>query len=662
MLPRVHRYVQRIDELVTALDRKARELLAADASLGEVGKAAGTKVEVPLDPAKKAHVDRIARMIEEIKDLRWRYTEGPSGKGRAMTGIANATGCSSVWGSTYPYNPYPFPWVNHLFQDAPSIAIGIFEGHMRKMGNGFAAVRRAELELKDEYDPKTHEAFFGRFDWHQFTDDELAMCPPILAIGGDGAMLDIGFQNLSRLLASGKPIRVVVLDTQVYSNTGGQACTSGFTGQVSDMAAWGKAQHGKTETRKELALLSIAHRNVFVLQSSQAASAHLLGGVLRGLQSRYPAVFALNCPCPPEHGLGDDAATQAARLAMESRAFPVLIHDPAAGEALADRLSLDGNPMLDETWPTYDLKYVDEQGQEQVMSLPVTIADWAATEARFKKHFTVIPKGTADDGLLRFEAYLVASPEDREGKTPFIYALEAERRLRKLAVSPEIVELAHDRLTLWNQLKEMAGIELAPSTKAGMESELASKIEEQTQVLKSEHDRTLADLRARYPALVARRLVEGLIKATGSGKETIGDLLKRVQEMPTIEPLKVEGGGNGHGMAVEAAPVAAAAAAPAATAVAGAAVAEPAEEGLALEPYIQLELCTACNECTNLNKKMFAYNAKKQAYIKDPRAGTFRELVMAAEKCPVSIIHPGTPLNPKEKDLEKWVKRAARFG
>jgi pyruvate-ferredoxin/flavodoxin oxidoreductase len=58
---------------------------------------------------------------------------------------------------------------------------------------------------------------------------------------------------------------------------------------------------------------------------------------------------------------------------------------------------------------------------------------------------------------------------------------------------------------------------------------------------------------------------------------------------------------------------------------------------------------------------MFAYNDKKQAYIKDAKAGSFRELVMAAEKCPVAIIHPGTPLNPKEKDLAKWVKRAARF-
>src|SRR5690606_2573851 len=118
------------------------------------------------------------------------------------------TGCSSVWASTYPYNPYPFPWTNHLFQDSPSLAIGIFEGQMRKMADGFITVRRAELELAGQYDPIESEKFFEAFDWKAFTDEEFNRCPPILSMGGDGAMLDIGFQNLSRLLASGKPLRV----------------------------------------------------------------------------------------------------------------------------------------------------------------------------------------------------------------------------------------------------------------------------------------------------------------------------------------------------------------------------------------------------------------------------------------------------------------------
>ena len=74
-----------------------------------------------------------------------------------------------------------------------------------------------------------------------------------------------------------------------------------------------------------------------------------------------------------------------------------------------------------------------------------------------------------------------------------------------------------------------------------------------------------------------------------------------------------------------------------------------------------LATCTTCNECTQINSRMFAYNENKQAYIADPEAGTFRQLVEAAEGCQVSIIHPGNPHNPKEPGLEDLMRRAAEF-
>ena len=76
------------------------------------------------------------------------------------------------------------------------------------------------------------------------------------------------------------------------------------------------------------------------------------------------------------------------------------------------------------------------------------------------------------------------------------------------------------------------------------------------------------------------------------------------------------------------------------------------------EPWIETPLCTNCNECTNINPRMFNYNADKLAFIADPEAGTFAQLVEAAEKCPVKIIHPGKPLNPNEPGLEDLIKRA----
>lgn len=108
-------------------------------------------------------------------------------------------------------------------------------------------------------------------------------------------------------------------------------------------------------------------------------------------------------------------------------------------------------------------------------------------------------------------------------------------------------------------------------------------------------------------------------------------------------------------------PQAEAAAAPEPVAAVVATIVEPAAEDHGDEPYIESARCTTCNECTNVNPRMFAYNAEKQAYIADPDAGTYRQLVEAAEGCQVSIIHPGKPRNLKEPGIEDLIKRAADF-
>jgi len=79
------------------------------------------------------------------------------------------------------------------------------------------------------------------------------------------------------------------------------------------------------------------------------------------------------------------------------------------------------------------------------------------------------------------------------------------------------------------------------------------------------------------------------------------------------------------------------------------------------EAYIETPRCSTCNECTTINSKMFAYNQDKQAYIADLTAGTYAQLVEAAESCQVSVIHPGKPRDPHEPGLDELVKRAAPF-
>ncbi|MGD8384039.1 MAG: 2-oxoacid:acceptor oxidoreductase family protein [Lysobacterales bacterium] len=658
MGPRVEAHVKNLGRMIIELDKKAHELLVSETDLAEIP-ADTEDLSLHLSGDKKERVLLLRKTIDELKDLKWRYEEGPSGRGRARLGFSNSTGCSSVWGSSYPYNPYPFPWVNHLFQDAPSVAVGIFEGHMRKMADGFVSMRRAEKLLDDSYDAETDETFFGDFEWQQFSDEEFKLCPPLFAVGGDGAMMDIGFQNLSRVMATNKPIRIVVVDTQVYSNTGGQACTSGFTSQVSDMAEYGMEHHGKEETRKELALIAMAHRGVFVMQSSQATPSHLIQNVLRGLQVRRPSLFILNTPCPPEWGLADFGAPDAAKLALESRAVPNIVFDPDRGTTFSERLDLDGNPSPLDTWTTYELTYVDDEGEEQKMTLPLTIADWALGEARFRKHFS---KPRDEEELVPFHEFMAMAEEDREDLTPFIYTLDAEKHLSKTTVSDEIVKLATERMAHWAQLKELSGIDVSENMREAVTGNLNEELETKLTALRNDYEAKIAQITTQYPQLIARRLAEGLLQS--SANETVAELLEKAQnwEGPAFAaPAAVE---------ITAAPTLTNVSATPAEAQAEAQVAAPApapattdddEEFVGNEPYIDTIRCTSCDDCLKVNPKLFVYNADQQAEIGDPRAGTYKQLVVAAEGCPAECIHPGDPLDPNEKGLDKLIKRAEPF-
>jgi pyruvate/2-oxoacid:ferredoxin oxidoreductase beta subunit/NAD-dependent dihydropyrimidine dehydrogenase PreA subunit len=281
-------------------------------------------------------------------------------------GLIAATGCNTVYTSTYPYNPYLVPWTNSLFENAPAYAIGV------------------------------------RMRWDQLGWQNR----PLWCIGGDGAMFDIGFQALSRMFASGMNIKVFVLDTQVYSNTGGQASTSSYTGQNTKMSVHGKTYGGKQERRKEIAQIAMMHPRTFVAQTTCAHINHFYKSVLGAMEFDGPAIICCYTTCQPEHGVADNMAGEQARLAVDSRAFPLLIFDPRKGDKVKDRLSLQGNPAVKEDW------YKNPKSGEEV-----SFIDFARSEGRFVKHF------------------------DKDGNP-----------------STTLLDAKQDRLENWRLLQELAGL------------------------------------------------------------------------------------------------------------------------------------------------------------------------------------------------------------
>ncbi|QDT48293.1 Pyruvate synthase subunit PorB [Symmachiella dynata] len=281
-------------------------------------------------------------------------------------GIAAATGCNTVYTSTYPYNPYLVPWTNSLFENVAADAMGI------------------------------------RSRWDQMGWQDR----PLWCVGGDGAMFDIGFQSLSRMLASGMNIKVFVLDTQVYSNTGGQASTATYAGQNTKMSIHGKLHAGKQERRKEIAQIAMMHPRTYVAQTTCAHTNHFYKSVIGALEFDGPAIINCYTTCQPEHGVADNMATDQARLAVDTRAFPLLIHDPTKGDTIKKRLSLQGNPSVkDDWWKNPKTKEV------------VDFIDFCRSEGRFSKHF------------------------DKDGNP-----------------SETLLASKEDRLENWHQLQELAGL------------------------------------------------------------------------------------------------------------------------------------------------------------------------------------------------------------
>lgn len=618
MQPRVKKHVAELDDLIIRLEKHIRLKLAESMDLSNVA-AVNEMVESHKDtdltlselssklvseahPVDQQWIRRVTQLLDKLRHLKWLYTDGVTNQGRARLGVVNATGCTSVWGSTFPFNPYPFPWTSHLFQDSPSVAMGLFEGHMAKMAEGFKLVRKAKLELEGKYREREYQEFFTQFNWRQFSDEEWLLCPPVVSIGGDGAMYDIGFQNLSRAMASGMPIKVLILDTQVYSNTGGQACTSGFIGQVADMSPYGRSWKGKTEVRKEMSIIGMAHRTSFVLQGAQANVTHLLEGYIDGLNSRRPAMFNIYTTCQPEHGVADFATDMQTKLAVDSRAYPLFRYDPDAGTTFQECCDIEGNPSLDDDWVMHKLSYQDEKGKEAKLEVPLTFADFAFTEARFRKHFRKVPQDAWNDNMAPLHEFLHLAEEECEGRYPYIWAVDKENKLIRVLVAQEIVNSCRDRLDFWRQLKSLAGADKVVDVVAianQAKAEMAQKLTASLLALASSGDvGVLADFK-----------VAPAIASTGSAGQ----------------------GGNG---------------------------ATPAD----YEPaWIETPECTACDECVEINPNIFVYNEKGLAIVKNPKGGPFRDIVKAAEKCTAGCLHPGTPFDPNEKDLDKLLKRAEKY-
>ena len=278
--------------------------------------------------------------------------------------IANATGCTSIYGGNLPTTPYTTnqdgrgpAWSNSLFEDNAEFGMGmrltidklaqyareLLAKHAAKVGAELAesilnATQKSEAEINEQRKrvAELKAALEGKTE--QELKNLLAVADYLVRksvwiIGGDGWAYDIGYGGLDHVLASGRDVNVLVLDTEVYSNTGGQSSKATPRGAVAKFAA-----DGRDKPKKDLGLISMSYGNIYVARVAMGGSDNqTLRAFVEADSYEGPSLIIAYSHCI-NHGIDMSKGLVQQKLAVNSGAWPLYRYDP--------RLALEGkNPL-----------------------------------------------------------------------------------------------------------------------------------------------------------------------------------------------------------------------------------------------------------------------------------------------------------------------------
>lgn len=372
--------------------------------------------------------------------------------------------------------------------------------------------------------------------------------------------------------------------------------------QIGDILGEPPSTNGRarpTVVGRQLGRMAMGLGTAYVVQSTSSNLYRMTDRIGDGIAFSGPALFSVFT------GSAEDISNLPSYLiaaaAIQSRAFPAFSYDPGAGSDWAERFRIELNPQTEAAWPSELLSYEDAELQRSSETIAFTFVDFAALDRRYNGHFATAPPESWSDDMEPAAHQIDLDEGAVNGKVPYILMATGDSVLQRVVVDRELIRAARRSRETWHSLQELAGIH-------------------------NSHAEALLEIeRAKWEEQKAREL-EQLKSPVTPATEVITE----EDEEAGTEPLSP--------------------------------IEEPAEEQpRGDEPFIETARCTTCDECTELNPRMFAYDENKQAYIADLAAGTYREMVRAAEVCQVAIIHPGKPWNPAEPGLDDLIARAAEF-
>ncbi len=290
--------------------------------------------------------------------------------------IANATGCSSIYGASSPCTPYLIPWANSLFEDNCEFALGmvISNNQMKKRIKKIMETINDPLCKKylENNDYQTSLEVYNNIE--KFPElkkyKDYIKKRSIWAVGGDGWAYDIGFGGIDHAISTNENINILVLDTQVYSNTGGQASKATPIGALAQFAGFGKKNY-----KKDLARIALSYPHVYVATVCLGANPNQLIKVLKEANDyEGPSIIIAYAPCI-SHGIigGMENSIEIEKQAVLCGYYPLFHYNPKQGFTLdSKKVNFDEYSSFIEKQTRFNaLKKVNPKEAEQLLNLNI---------------------------------------------------------------------------------------------------------------------------------------------------------------------------------------------------------------------------------------------------------------------------------------------------
>jgi len=300
--------------------------------------------------------------------------------------IANATGCSSIYGGSAPSTPYSIPWANSLFEDNAEFALGIHSSYRQKRAR-IENVMKLSIDSVTDDVKKLFNTWLDNKENYEITMDiknklkdkdipkelkdniDYVSSRVVWAVGGDGWAYDIGFGGLDHVMSQNENIKCLVLDSEVYSNTGGQASKASNIGAVAEFADFGK----KTN-KKDLFRIAMCYPNCYVASISLGSNImHTIKVFKEAMEHKGPAIIIAYSPCV-EHGIknGMSCSISEGKLAVDVGYQILMRYNPVEERLYIDSKEPDFSryeDFLDNEVRFKSLKIKDEKLAETLLNL-----------------------------------------------------------------------------------------------------------------------------------------------------------------------------------------------------------------------------------------------------------------------------------------------------